>query len=97
MFLVSGGFTVLFRIPEKHAQFLRVNSPESGLQPSSKVLIYRLMEMFETGEGSVSREWELHRQNQGLAQLSLERKVVGKAKCVRVEGGVAGPGLCPGL
>lgn len=75
MLLVSSGFTVLLRILEKQIHFFRVNSPESGLQPSSEELIYRFMEMFET-EG-ISRkfpEWELHPQNRGLAHYSLEGK-----------------------
>lgn len=91
MFLVSGGFT------EKQAQFFRVNSSESGLQPFSEQLIYRFMKMFETGEGSVSGKWESSLQTRGLAQHSLGREAVGKVKCMRTEWSVADPGLCPGL
>lgn len=97
MLLVSSGFTVLFRIPEKQAHFFRVNSPESGLSPSSEELIYRFMKMFETGEGHVGRKFpaqELHPQIQG-SWLSTHWKVAAKIKWTRVEWGVVGPGLCP--
>lgn len=77
MLLVSSGFAVLFRIPEKQAHFFRVNSLESGLSPSSEELIYRFMKMFGTGDGHVGRkfpEQELHPRIQGgwLAQHILE-------------------------
>lgn len=70
MLWVSSGSIVPFRIPEKQAHFFRVNSPESGLQPSSEKLVYRYMEMFETGESSMGRkfpDWELHPQSQGVS------------------------------
>lgn len=91
MFLVPGGFT------EKRAQFFRVDSPESGLQPFSEELIYRFMKMFETGQGSVSGKWESTLRTRGLAQRSLGREVVGKVKCMRIEWSVPDLGLCPGL
>lgn len=97
MLLVSSGFAVLFRIPEKQAHFFRVNSLESGLSPSSEELIYRFMKMFGTGDGHVGRkfpEQELHPRIQG-GWLSTYWKVTAKIKCSSVEWGVAGPGLCP--
>lgn len=88
MFLVSGGFT------EKRAQFFRVDSPESGLQPFSEELICRFTKMFEAGEGSMSGKWESTLKTRGLAQHSLGRERGEKVKCMRTEWGVPEPGLC---
>lgn len=98
MSLVSSGFTVPFRIPEKQAHCFRVHSPESGLQPSSEELIYRFMEMFETGEGSMGRkfpEWELHPWSQGASTTLTGGEGGRKVKHMRGEWDIVGPGLCP--
>lgn len=99
MLLVSSGFAILFSVPEKQAHFFRVDSPESGLSPSSEELIYRFMKMFETGDGHVGRkfpEQELHPQIQGdLAQHTLDWTVAGKIKCTRVEWGCGWPRALP--
>lgn len=98
--LASSGSAVLFRVPEKQTHFFRVNSPESGLQSSSEKLIYRFMEMFETGEGSMGRkfpEWELHLQSQGVSSV-----LPGGGRWQKMQAQEAGEGwswsrLCPGL
>lgn len=77
--------------------FSEPTSPESGLSPSPEELIYRFMKMFETGEGHVGRKFpvqELHPQIQ-RGWLSTHWEVAAKIKCMGVEWGVVGPGLCP--
>lgn len=100
MLLASSGSTVLFRIPEKQAHFFRVNSPESGLQFSSEKLIYRFMEMFETGEGSMGRkfpEWKLHLQSQGVSSALPGGGRWQKVQAQEAGEGWSWSGLCPGL
>lgn len=98
MLLVSSDFATLFRIPEKRAQFFRVNSQESGLQHSPEELIHRLVEMFETGAVSMGRkfpEWELHPQNQGVHSLLSGGEGGRKSQVHEGRVGCSCPGLCP--
>lgn len=65
MSLVSSGFTVLFL--ESLRSTLTFSESTAQSQPSSEELMYRFMEMLETGEGSMGRVYKVGAPSQGAS------------------------------